>query len=520
MPAVVLLLAAGALLLFSPAPVAAQSIEPAFAVPMNMAAAPGMVESGDAGKQDEPGSALGDYGRWIKRAEKMALTELDFWGASQTMPEGFLVPMFGYGTMRAAQRFDNNRHLIDIIPVFHVPDPFRLYNGEHFFDFNFNARGTTRGYLFALIYGISDHVMIGVNTLFADINISMNPILLPGSCERMGVATLNDFYKLLVQLGRPVPKLSYKSNPLDMGDTAIFVTWNYLRQEYVAAAITPKLYLPTAHRAAPNDNIIFALGPDLDTGSSAWGAGLNPVLDFRLPAPAKLVSFSFSGEGAVFGQTERTSPKFLKPNQDVIDYLTSQKVQLDLFPDLSDMKPHYYYTPPPWIAASATMGIGPASFGYRHGWGFMGNFQTNSPGFVKLIKVIGLVGNGDDGRIFGQVSVPLTPLYIPGLAVFHAEYLTDGRNTMVFRDIYQMGVGFLIPIAPPPKYRLLDRNPPTGPSQPQQPAAPPAVSPQPTTTPGAAAPAAPPAVSPSPAPQPSAPAPAPPPAPPKQQGGI
>jgi hypothetical protein len=477
----------GTLCLLRPAPAAAQALMPMLGDPVDLRNE-AAVATDAAGKSDadsEPGAWAGDYGRWIKRAEKMALEELDFWGASSTMPQGFLVPAFGYGTMRAAQRFDQNRHLENIIPVFHVPDPFHVDDGRHFFDFNFNARGVTRGYLFGLLYGITDRVMIGATTMFADIFITMRPILIPGTCDRLGVATLTEFFSLMEKLGRPKPVMTYRSTPLDPGDTSIFVTWNFLRQTYVAAAITPKLILPTAHEATPNKNLIFALGPDLDTGAASWGVGLNPVLDFRLPPPLKIASFSLAGDGAVFAQAQRRSPKFLTPDRDVVDYLQSQHVVLDLFPDLSDMKAHYYYTPPPWVAVSGTLGVGPVSVGYRHGWGFAGEFQTNSPGFIKLIKTIGLVGNGDDGRLFFNASVPLTPLYIPGLFQFHTEYVTDGRNAMVFRDIYQMGAGFLIPVDPPPKYRLLDRKAPpkgpalpptTEPNQPPQPPAPPPAS--------------------------------------------
>jgi hypothetical protein len=289
----------------------------------------------------------------------------------------------------------------------------------------------------------------------------MDPIFVPGTCERLGVATLEEFYRLLEKLGRPRPKTTYKSDPLDPGDTTLFLTWNYYRSEYFSTAITPKLYLPTAHKAAPDKAIIFALGPDLDTGAAAWGIGLNPVWDFRLPEPAKVVTFSFGVEGAIFAQTERESPKFYAPNRDVLDYLKAQKVELDFFPDLSDIDKHYYYTPPPWIAVSGGIGVSAFSLSYRHGWGFEGSYETNSPGFKKVIKTIGLVGTGDDGRITAAASLPLTPLYLPALAQFRFDYVTDGRNAMVFRDIYQIGVGFLIPIAPPARYRLPPR--PTAP---------------------------------------------------------
>jgi hypothetical protein len=176
------------------------------------------------------------------------------------------------------------------------------------------------------------------------------------------------------------------------------------------------------------------------------------MFDFRPPKPLNVVTFSFSGEGAYFFQTKRKSPHFLKPNQDVWDYMTAQGVELDFLPDLSDMDSHYYYTPGPWLAASGGIGAGPISLTYRHGWGFEQSFESNSPGFRKMLDELGLVGTGDDGKVIFSASLPLTPLYIPAIAQFRTEYITDGKNNIVFRDIYQVGIGFIVPINPPKKY--------------------------------------------------------------------
>lgn len=402
-----------------------------------------------------PPKWMGKYGRWIKHAEMMALSgELDMWGASATVPEGFLLGFFGYGSMRAAKRFDNHRKLINIIPVFNIPDPFHL--GGDFFELNFNASGTMKGYGTGLTYGLTDRLMVGFSTFWAVVDIKMDPIFIPGTCERLGVATRAEFYSLLEELGRPRPKHYNKSDPVDWGDSDIFVNWNYYRGRLFSSGFTTHFYLPTAHRAEADKAIIFALGPDLDTGNSAWGLGLDKVFDFRPPAPANIVTFSLTLSGALYFQTKRESPKFLKPNRDVWDYMKSQGVELDFFPDLSDIDDYYYYTPPPWVAVTAGIGISLLSVSYRHGWGFEGKYETNSPGFKRVIDEIGLVGNGDDGKVIIAANLPLTPIYFPGLFQFQTEIMTDGRNAMVFRDSFRLGVGFAIPIAPPEKYALKD----------------------------------------------------------------
>lgn len=394
---------------------------------------------------------LGDYGRWIIHAQNTLLS-MDLWGSSVTIPQGFMTLAFGYGTQRAAARFNQHRKMEDIVPVLDIEDPFHI--GGNFFKFDFAVSGSSHGYFGALVYGITDNLMIGVSSMFVVVHIKLDAVFSPGSCERLGIATQSEFFRLLEKLGRPAPKLKYDSDPVDLGDTSVFLTWNYFRNKWFSGGLTGNLFLPTAHRADPNKNLIFALGPDLDTGNSAWGLGLSKVFDFRPPKPADIVTFSLGMEGAYFFQSKRESPEFLEPDQDAWDYLEAQNVDLAFFPDLSDMDDYYYYTPPPWVALSGTIGLSLFSVTYRHGWGFEGNYETNSPGFKKIIDEIGLVGTGDDGKLIFATSLPLTPLYIPGLVQFRFEYVTDGRNALIWRDAYQIGVGLFLPINPPERYRL------------------------------------------------------------------
>jgi len=60
----------------------------------------------------------------------------------------------------------------------------------------------------------------------------------------------------------------------------------------------------------------------------------------------------------------------------------------------------------------------------------------------------------------------LTPIYLPALVQLRFNYQTDGRNALVFRDIYQVGMGIFVPINPPARYRLPPRGttPPTPPA--------------------------------------------------------
>ncbi|MCL4234087.1 MAG: hypothetical protein KJ042_06175, partial [Deltaproteobacteria bacterium] len=145
---------------------------------------------------------------------------------------------------------------------------------------------------------------------------------------------------------------------------------------------------------------------------------------------------------------------FPKQNQDVKDYLASQGVDVNIFPDLSDIAGTYGYTPGPWFAAQAGIGMGPLSIAYRHGFAGAATYRTNSEGLKTLIDEIGLVGYGDDGKVVVNMIAPLTPLFIPGLLSFNFEYATDGRNALIFRDVYTIGVGLGFPLAVPDRYKM------------------------------------------------------------------
>lgn len=408
-------------------------------------------QSADDKSSGDEQSVFKRYARWLKHYEKVALEELDLWGGSATIPQGFLVPMFGWGTMRPYGRFDENRELVPLLPVLSFPDPWG--SRGKFLEFDFNIRGKGNAYFLSAMYGITDRLMAGVSTQFVVTEIKLEPKFTPGTIDKIGIATLDDFYRLMEELGRPRPKTKYKTEGVDWGDTLLSVTWNYYRINWFSTAVTGNINVPTAHQADPNKNLIFGLGPDIDTGYGAWGIGAALPFDFRAPKLVKWVSFNITGEGAYYFPAPRKSPDFLPIDQDVRDYLESQKVEMDLFQDLTDMDDIYYYTPGPWAAVSAGVGVGPLSVSYRHGWGWAGKFESNSPGFAKMVDYIGLVGEGDDGKVIASLSIPLTPIYIPALVQLRFTYVTDGRNTIVFRDQYGAGIGFFVPLNVPERYK-------------------------------------------------------------------
>ena len=405
---------------------------------------------------------FGTYGKWIQHMEKMLLGA-DIWGNSATAPQGFLLATLGWGTMRPVDRFDKHRKMIDILPVLSFEDPFRpdIPHSGRFFNFDFGIHGKANGYGVGGLYGVTDRIQIGVMTQFMSTEVWLHPIFQPGTVDYLGIATLDDMLKMLNLLGRPSPKMKYRSHDielgslgLDPGDTTVSVTWNYFRTSWFSTAGTLNINVPTAHKAAPNSNLTFGLGPDFDTGAGAWGIGASIPLDFRAQKLANWLSFGITGEGMIFFQDARKSPKFLPINKDVWDYYKAQGVDVDFFQDLTDMHKFYYYTPGPWAAITASIGLGPASISYRHGFGGAATYRSNSPGFNKMIDVIGLVGYGDDGKLIFSMTLPLTPLYIPGAAMFRFEYQTDGRNALIFRDRFMAGIGFGIPLNPPERYRM------------------------------------------------------------------
>ncbi|MBZ0273357.1 hypothetical protein K8I61_15065 [bacterium] len=394
---------------------------------------------------------FGRYGEWIRFQEQLLLG-MDLWGASGTIPEGYGILFFGWQHRRAWKRFDEHRKIVDVVPVISADDPFE-HKGK-FFEFDFGIKGRLQGYGAGFQYGVTDRFMVGISTFWAIIHIDIEPIFTPGSSDQVGLVTLDDFYDLMVELGRPVPKTTYDSDPVDFGDTTVDAKWNYYREEFFSTSIQGGVFLPTSHRAHPQQNLIFGLGPDIDTGAGAWGAKFGTTFDTRPPDPVKSVSFSLTLEGAYFLETRRESPEFPPLNQDVKDYLSSQGVDVDIFPDLTDVPSHYYYTPGPWFAAQFGIGAGPFSIAYRHGFAGAPGFRSSSEGFKQLVDEIGLVGYGDDGKLLMSLNVPLTPLYIPGLLNLSMEYQTDGRNALIFRDVYTIGLGIGLPLAVPDRYKM------------------------------------------------------------------
>ncbi len=311
-----------------------------------------------------------------------------------------------------------------------------------------------KGYGAGLMYGISDTVNLGLSTYWAVLHIRIDPVFSPGTSDQIGVVTLDDFYSILEMLGRTRPVTKYDSDPVDFGDTVIDLKWNNYRKKYVSTAVHASLVTPTAHQADPQKNMIFGLGPDIDTGAGTWGGILGGVIDFRLPEPAKFLTFTFGVDGAYYLPDKRPAPQFPDLVQDVKDYLSSQGIDVNIFPDLSDTGDYYYYTPGPWVAFSGGISLLIGSITYRHGFAGSANYDSDSEGFKDLVDSIGLVGYGDDGKIVVNSNIPLTPLYIPGLINFQFEYVTDGRNAMVFRDIYQIGMGIGIPLNVPDRYKM------------------------------------------------------------------
>lgn len=394
--------------------------------------------------ESEP--AFGTYGKWLRHYEKMAM-EANIWGGSATVPEGVLVATFGWGTGRPYKRFDENRKETDILPIIEFDDPWG--GSGKFLEFDFKIGGKASGYLIAVLYGVTKNFSIGFTTTFVQTEIKFEPIFTPGTVDKLGIASIEDFYRMLELLGRPRPKLRYKTNGADWGDTQLMTMYNYYRNDWFSTGVNLSLNMPTAHTADPNENLTFGLGPDIDTGPGAWGIQGSLPFDFKPPDPVGFISFSVSLEGGYYLEAKRRSPRFLEINQEVRDYIEAQGVDVDMFQNLTDMDDYYIYQPGPWLGASIGIGLGPVGLSYRHGWGFTGRYQSNSSGFKQMIDVIGLVGNGDDGKITASLSIPLTPLYIPALAQLRMDYMTDGRNNLVFRDVYQVGLGIFIPLAVP-----------------------------------------------------------------------
>ncbi|MBZ0251934.1 MAG: hypothetical protein K8I02_01225, partial [Candidatus Methylomirabilis sp.] len=237
------------------------------------------------------------------------------------------------------------------------------------------------------------------------------------------------------------------------GDIAAGFSWNFYRDKYFSLGITPRMFFPTGKIADPDNNIAFALGPEVDRGVGTFGFGGTVSLDFRPPDPFEMADVIFSVEYSghrYLTDTKRASPRFLKPDP-VAKQLAILGFESAFFPDLSTLDRTYEYDPGynNDLTLTATFSLFKmADVAVAWGWGHKSKptVKSNPTDFDQLAETLELF-TAEEGQTLGVgVTIPLFPLNIPMALGLSYKSDVGGRNNLIYEDNYTIGGQLFIPL--------------------------------------------------------------------------
>lgn len=420
-----------------------------------------------------------------KRAEE--ISKMDIWGVTSQLPKGIFSAKVQYNNRRASERFTGDgsgrRQVID--PITFDVDLQGIvpnYQGRPFLDIDLNPRGKGYGITTQISYGVTDRVNPYVEIPLQYITAGFSPVLGPSEAgDPANATTLNNLIGLLALttpgsrvpelqpifpleniddvcviielLGRPCPGFNWHTNGLEVGDIAAGVSWNFYRDKYFSLGITPRMFFPSGKIADPDNNIAFALGPELDRGVGTFGFGGTLQLDFRPPDPFENADVIFSVEYSghkYLTDTARASPRFFKPDP-VAKQLAVLGFESSFFPDLSTLERTYEYDPGynNDLTLTATFSLFKAAdIAVAWGWGYKSKptVKSNLTEFDQLAQTLELF-TAEEGYTLGVgATVPLFPFNIPAALGFSWKWNTGGRNGIIFEDNYTLGCQLFVPL--------------------------------------------------------------------------
>ena len=461
----------------APPPPAEPAPEPASAPPQDPATKP--AATGDQGmkpmpmppakKSAEPEPSGNFYTNYFDRKLEELLS-LPLWGNTTQLPAGVFKIRYEVNPARADSFYNGDgdkEPLLPRIEVNDIPDPGDVLIIKP------DVEGTGVGHTFQFGYGISDPVDVFVELPFTkissdlrlDADLNGQPI---SQIERAGVLAA------IENNGRPAPNEKYRGS-LDLGDMIVGGAWNYKRTDHFSAATVGRLFLPTGHRADPNNDFTFLLGPELDRGIGAWALNTTQVFDVR-PGGADFPWVVFNFEvttGYTFGY-EREAPKWLPVmNCRRIPNGTPERTQLcsgpafppfdptdetgDILPDLEDMSSTYKVEPAMNLDALAGVTIEPGipipiQVGYQFQRNEAVTVRPADPDndadhrFVALTRELELFAASELHTVGVGTNLPLFPLYIPAAVTLSARFAVAGKNTIILERNYSVAFELFLPV--------------------------------------------------------------------------
>lgn len=382
--------------------------------------------------------------------------KMDLYGVTAQLPRGYFSMKWDWGTIKASRRYNDQRKLGKIIEDIE----FGPTDDENWISIDMGVSGGGGGHTFQFSYGITDPLdwYIELPFTYMDIAFSprMNTIDEEGNVIHSSIASalrikdtknfngdqFNNF--VLPALGRPTLATRFNGKWL-LGDINTGFSWNIYRSKRMSVALTPRVFLPTGHTPNPNNNILYATGPEIETGIGGWAAGATQGYDFRIFKYKWWLDIIASTEFSfAYGfPQKRKYPNFPVPN----DKLNIPGLE-EYFPDLSGVEGEFTYTPGLSMDLIAQLQFHIAIFGFGVGYGvqYMQEPELKADrNFITMVKNMELLGAQTLNAIQLAASVSLLPI-IPAEIAFQWRKVVDGYNAIVFDDFYQVTLKAVIPV--------------------------------------------------------------------------
>lgn len=378
----------------------------------------------------------------IARAE-----ELDIYGNTGQLPEGIFGIKYTFRYLAANQRFLDNGEKTSLIP----PISFRDGDGNELVSIDLNGKGSGTVHIFNFSVGLTDWINPFLEIQFADVRTTLEPTAsFGGALAGLGLEDYEDLVKLINALGRPAPNEVFDTNGLEFEDIQTGVSTNWYHGPEWSLGNTFSMFFPTGGIADPNNDINFALGPELDRGSGAYQLLFVSAADYRPAFFGKRFVFSAECDYKYsFTYNRKTPSTFTAPNPVLKALLDAVGFESSLFPDLSNIPPTFRWTPGQTVdlLGSVSVDLDWVGIGLQYGYSYGAETQIDSPSaeFVELVKALELTGESSSQGLSITVAPNTLKLGLPFLLGVVYEYPLAGSNSIVFDPSVRVITQFFIP---------------------------------------------------------------------------
>lgn len=394
--------------------------------------------------------------RWntFVRAEVDRIIASEPYGSTFQLPKGYLKIKYGWASLHGDSRYDGAGKLGPLIPrlEFNSAEQSEL-------SIDLGVSGTGGSHTFQIGYGIEDNLGWFAEIPYSYMNLRMDPVVNevdaegnhigPTAAQFLGVndrksyGPANFLYETLPLLGRP-PLASGVRGSWLLGDVNTGLAWNYYRTPRMAAGLTGRVFLPTAHIPPAERNIMYATGPEVEVGVGGWGVAAAQGYDLRAYRNSwmEVVASSELAAGYRFPQERAYPTNFIKPDP-VAAGLSPQ-----MFPDLSNLEGTFKLSPGWGASWNARVDVGLALFGISAGYGVRFNQKPQLEGdaaFLGMVDALGLLGESEVHTVQVGAGISLIPLAIPARLTVDWQRVIGGRNVILYENHITVGVDGFIP---------------------------------------------------------------------------